>query len=168
MWDQIADGIRKEFSDISDVDAITRLTVRLTFACLLGAMIGWERERSGKSAGLRTHMLVCLGTAFVIAIPQQAGMELGDISRIIQGVMAGVGFVGAGAIIKQQETTKVEGLTSAASVWFVAGIGVAVGMGREASSVLATLLVLVILVLIPKVKSEDHKEHQGASNLIVE
>lgn len=151
MGEEILEGLRREFSDLPDTVSITQLTVRLLFACLLGGLIGFERERNRKAAGLRTHMLVCLGTAFVIAIPQQAGMEIGDLSRVIQGVMAGIGFIGAGAILKQDDGSKVEGLTSAASVWFVAGIGVSVGLGRETSSTLATLFVLIVLVLMPRV-----------------
>lgn len=153
MWEEIAQGLRQEFSDLPNLVSITRLMIRLAIACLLGGLIGWERERNGKAAGLRTHMLVCIGTAFVIAIPEQAGMEYMDLSRIIQGVMSGIGFIGAGAILKQDNGSKVEGLTSAASVWFTAGIGVSVGLGREASSMLATLIVLIVLALMPKVKA---------------
>lgn len=154
MWEEIMRGLRMEFSDLPNLVSITRLMVRLSIACLLGGLIGWERERNGKAAGLRTHMLVCIGTAFVIAIPEQAGMVYMDLSRIIQGVMSGIGFIGAGAILKQDNGSKVEGLTSAASVWFTAGIGVSVGLGREASSTLATLIVLIVLALMPKVKPE--------------
>jgi putative Mg2+ transporter-C (MgtC) family protein len=97
-------------------------------------------------------MLVCLGTAFVIAAAEQARMPFADISRIIQGIMAGIGFVGAGAIIKRTDKTKVEGLTTAASVWFTAAIGIVVGMGREASAVIGTLFALGVLALIPDPK----------------
>lgn len=150
MWDEIWQGMTQEFSDLPSWTSLTQITVRLVIACLLGGLIGYERERSGKAAGLRTHMLVCIGTAFVIAVPQQAGMALQDLSRVIQGVMSGIGFIGAGAILKQDNGSKVEGLTSAASVWFTAAIGISVGLGREASSTLATIVVLVVLVLIPK------------------
>ncbi len=144
-------GIVLEFSDLPSIESITRLSVRLLLACLLGGLIGYERESSGKSAGIRTHMLVCVGTAFVIAIPQQAEMVLTDLSRIVQGIMAGVGFIGAGTIIKNDQKIEIKGLTTAASIWFTAGIGVAAGFGRESSAALGTFLVLVILGFVPRI-----------------
>lgn len=138
-------GILLEFSDLPSIEGITRLAVRLLLALLLGGLIGYERERSGKSAGFRTHMVVCLGTAFFVAVPAQAGMTMEGLSRIIQGVAAGIGFIGAGCILKIEQEGRIEGLTTAASVWFTAAIGIAVGMGRDASAVLAAVLALVIL-----------------------
>ncbi|RYZ89469.1 MAG: MgtC/SapB family protein [Proteobacteria bacterium] len=158
MLDEIWQGVRQEFSDLPSWVTFAQLVVRLLIAALLGGLIGFERERSGKAAGLRTHMLVCIGTASVMAIPQQAGMGLEHLSRIIQGVMSGIGFIGAGAILKQGDGTKVEGITSAATVWFTAGIGVAAGIGRETSATLATMMVLGVLVLIPKVKPSGRHE----------
>ncbi|RYZ90164.1 MAG: MgtC/SapB family protein [Proteobacteria bacterium] len=157
MMDEIWQGVRQEFSDLPSWMTFTQLVVRLLIAAILGGLIGFERERSGKAAGLRTHMLVCIGTASVMAIPEQAGMGLENLSRIIQGVMSGIGFIGAGAILKPDDGSKVEGITSAASVWFTAGIGVAAGLGREASATLATGMVLIVLVLIPKVKASNKK-----------
>lgn len=151
MWDQIAEGFRREFSDLPGIVATTQLMLRLLLASFLGGLIGYERESHGKSAGLRTHMLVCIGTAFVMAIPQQAGMDYTDLARIIQGVLSGIGFIGAGTILKSENLGKVEGLTTAASIWFTAAIGISVGMGREASATIGTLIVLTVLSLIPTV-----------------
>jgi putative Mg2+ transporter-C (MgtC) family protein len=150
--EEVWEGIAAEFSDLPSIESAARLFVRLMLGALLGGLIGYEREWRGKDAGLRTHMLVCLGTAFVIAAAEQARMPFADISRIIQGIMAGIGFVGAGAIIKRTDKTKVEGLTTAASVWFTAAIGIVVGMGREASAVIGTLFALGVLALIPDPK----------------
>lgn len=152
MLEEILEGIAAEFSDLPSLESATRLFVRLILGAVLGGLIGYEREWRGKDAGLRTHMLVCLGTAFVIAAAERAHMPFSDISRIIQGIMAGIGFVGAGAIIKRTDKSKVEGLTTAASVWFTAAIGIVVGMGREASAVIGTLFALGVLALIPDPK----------------
>lgn len=152
MWEEIWQGIQAEFSDLPSVESITRLFVRLMLGAVLGGLIGYEREWRGKDAGLRTHMLVCLGTAFVVAAAEQARMPFADISRIIQGIMAGIGFVGAGAIIKRTDKSKIEGLTTAAAVWFTATIGIVVGMGREASAVIGTVFALSVLALIPESK----------------
>ncbi|HET9236736.1 MAG TPA: MgtC/SapB family protein [Oligoflexus sp.] len=152
MWEEIWEGIQAEFSDLPSIESATRLFVRLMLGAVLGGLIGYEREWRGKDAGLRTHMLVCLGTAFVVAAAEQARMPFADISRIIQGVMAGIGFVGAGAILKRTDKSKIEGLTTAAAVWFTATIGIVVGMGREASAVIGTVFALSVLALIPESK----------------
>jgi len=142
--------IQSEFSDLSDVPQFSRVVLRLTLASVLGGLLGFEREQRGKDAGLRTHMLVASGAALFVLIPQQAGVTDGDLMRVLQGLVAGVGFLCAGSIIKSDETKQVKGLTTAAGIWFTAAIGVAAGMGREASAVLSTLLALGILLLVPK------------------
>jgi putative Mg2+ transporter-C (MgtC) family protein len=123
----------------------------MLLATLLGGLLGYQRERQGKEAGLRTHMLVALGSAFFVLIPLQAGMPLGDLSRVLQGLIAGIGFLLAGAILKQQVEGQIHGLTTAAGLWLTAAVGVAVGMGREASAMLGTALALIILALLPRV-----------------
>ena len=148
MWQQVLDTLRDEFSDLPDVTQWTRLLVRLGLAVLLGALIGYERERRDSAAGLRTHMLVALGTALFVLVPQQAGLSAADLSRVIQGVVAGVGFLGAGAVIKHAESGVVQGLTTAAGIWATAAIGVAVGLGREATAIASTVIVVVILGLL--------------------
>ena len=147
-WQQSWITIQQEFSDLGDVDSITRLVVRLLVAIVLGGILGYERESVGASAGLRTHMLVSLGSALFVLIPLQAGMGITDLSRVLQGVTAGIGFLGAGAILKQRDNNDVKGLTTAASVWMTAAIGVAAGMGREGTAVLSALFGLVILAFI--------------------
>ena len=147
-WQQVLLTIQEEFSDLGDVDDITRIVVRLLVAVVLGGLLGYERESVGASAGLRTHMLVSLGSALFVLIPLQAGMKIEDVSRVLQGVTAGIGFLGAGAILKQRDNNDVKGLTTAASVWMTAAIGVAAGMGREGTAVLSALFGLVILAFI--------------------
>ncbi len=149
-------AVREEFSDLGDAGDLTRVVVRLTVAVVLGAMLGYERESVGASAGLRTHMLVSLGSALFVLIPLQAGMPLMDVSRVVQGVTAGVGFLGAGAILKSQSENQITGLTTAAGVWLTAAVGVAAGMGREGTAVLSALFALAILSLL-KFKSRRAK-----------
>ena len=149
MWlDQSWMTIQQEFSDLGNVEDITRLIVRLLVAVLLGGLLGYERESVGASAGLRTHMLVSLGSALFVLIPLQAGMEVSDLSRVLQGVTAGIGFLGAGAILKQTDKNDIKGLTTAASVWLTAAVGIAAGMGREATAVVSALIALVILSIL--------------------
>ncbi len=137
-----------EFSDISDASQATRVVVRLLVAVVLGAALGYERERRGKSAGLRTHMLVSLGGALFVLAPLQAGMTVADVSRVIQGIITGIGFLGAGAIIKLDNEALIKGLTSAANIWMAAAIGIAAGLGQEMIAVFSTLLALFILSVL--------------------
>jgi putative Mg2+ transporter-C (MgtC) family protein len=148
VWNEIASTIQQEFSDIPDVANLTRIILRLSMAILLGGVIGYERETRGMAAGLRTHMLVALGAAMFVMVPAQAGMNVADMSRVLQGVIAGIGFLGAGAIIKLQNEHEIKGLTTAASIWLTAAIGISAGMGREATAVVSTLLALVILSML--------------------
>lgn len=150
FWSSVLSALRQEFADVADVEQATRIVVRLLIAALLGGLLGWERERTGKAAGVRTHMLVALGAALFVLIPQQAGVSDTDMSRVIQGVVAGIGFLCAGTIIKGRDEEDVQGLTTAAGIWLTAAIGVGVGLGREASAVLSTLLALAILHWLPR------------------
>lgn len=127
--------IAHEFSDLSLPQA-TQLMVRLLVAALMGGLLGWERERADKPAGLRTHILVAMGSAAFVAIPSQIGNDPAAQARILGGLISGIGFLGAGCIIKSEEKGRVEGLTTAAGIWLTAGVGVAAGLGRDASSVL--------------------------------
>jgi len=155
MTDAVMEALRAEFSDVSDPGQLTRIVTRLLLAALLGGALGYEREKSGKAAGLRTHMLVAIGAALFVLVPQQAGMAVGDMSRVIQGIVTGVGFLGAGAIIKHASEQSVQGLTTAAGVWMTAAIGIACGLGREATAALSTVLALVVLMAVPHLVGKD-------------
>ncbi len=156
-WNEVWLTVQQEFSDLGDASSITRVVLRLLVAVALGAMLGYERESIGASAGLRTHMLVSLGSALFVLIPLQAGMSIGDVSRVLQGVTAGVGFLGAGAILKSQKEGEITGLTTAASVWLTSAVGISAGMGREATAVLSALLALVILSLLRRSDKDKNK-----------
>jgi putative Mg2+ transporter-C (MgtC) family protein len=151
VWQQISNTVVTEFSDLKDVSEITTLIIRLLMAALLGGILGFEREQRGKAAGIKTHMLVAIGSALFVLIPQQAGLSEQELSRVMQGIIAGIGFLGAGAILKGNDEKDLKGLTTAAGIWLTAAIGVAAGLGRESSAILCTLLALVILVTMPKV-----------------
>ncbi len=152
FWQQVGSTIVAEFSDLNDVTELTRVSVRLLIAALLGGILGFEREQRGKSAGIKTHMLVCIGAALFVLIPQQAGIIAeADLSRVMQGIISGIGFLGAGAILKGDDEKNLKGLTTAAGIWLTAAIGVAAGLGRESSAILCTLLALMVLLIIPKI-----------------
>jgi putative Mg2+ transporter-C (MgtC) family protein len=152
VWGDVYSTLRSEFADIPDVAELTRVLTRLTLAIVLGGLIGFEREAAGKAAGLRTHMLVALGSALFVLVPLMAGMQVADMSRVLQGVASGIGFLGAGAIIKLNNEENIQGLTTAASIWTVAAIGVACGLGRESTAVVGTLFGLVILQVLYRLK----------------
>jgi putative Mg2+ transporter-C (MgtC) family protein len=150
-WQGMVNMVMAEFSDLPDIIEFARVILRLAIAAALGGLLGWERERSGKAAGARTHMLVSTGAALLVLVPQQMDMSDADLSRVIQGIVTGVGFLGAGTILKGTSEQNVQGLTTAAGLWFTAAIGITAGLGREASAVLSTLLALIILHLVPRV-----------------
>jgi len=154
--------IQQEFSDIPDLAEATVIVLRLGVASVLGALIGLDRERKGKEAGLRTHMMVSLGAALFILVPLRAGMALADSSRVLQGIIAGIGFLGAGAILKQDDHGHIKGLTTAASIWVAAAVGIAAGMGRETTAILGTLAALFILAVMAR--AERHIDPDTSAN----
>jgi putative Mg2+ transporter-C (MgtC) family protein len=163
VWQTILSTLRDEFAELNDPEQLTRVAVRLIVAVALGAVVGYERERRGKTAGLRTHMLVALGVALVIVSAEQYGVEPGDISRVIQGLFAGIGFLGAGAILKLDEKERIKGLTTAAGIWATAAIAAAAGLGRDATAVLATVLAYGILSVLGKLEQRLEREEDEAA-----
>ncbi|MBN9411016.1 MAG: MgtC/SapB family protein [Burkholderiales bacterium] len=154
---QITDTLASEFSDVPDLAQVTRIVVRLGLAALLGGLLGWEREHKGKAAGVRTHMLVAMGAAIFVLVPQQAGILPADMSRVIQGVVAGIGFLCAGTILKGRDEEHVRGLTTAAGVWLTAAIGIGCGLGREVTAILSTALALLVLAVVPLFVKDERK-----------
>jgi putative Mg2+ transporter-C (MgtC) family protein len=148
-WQEVGDTVVEEFADLTDAAQATRIVLRLTVAALLGGLLGIEREHKGKAAGIRTHMLVAMGSALFVLVSQQAGIIATDMSRVIQGLIAGIGFLGAGTILKGHAEEKVQGLTTAAGIWMTAAIGMAAGLGLEVTAVLSTLLALGIFSVVP-------------------
>ena len=126
--------------------------LRFLLAVALGAAIGYQRERAGKAAGMRTLILVSSGAAlFTLVSIYGFGAEGVDISRVAAGVVVGVGFLGAGVILRGEREEEVAGLTTAATIWVTAAIGLAAGAGMYLPSVIATVVILGIL-LLPKIR----------------
>jgi len=140
FWEELTSGLPNERQ-------LVHVIIRLVAATLLGAIVGLQRERAGKPAGLRTHILVTLGTAVFVLACSGVGMSSDGLSRVIQGIVTGIGFIGAGSILKLNEERDIKGLTTAASVWMTAAIGVAVGLGSLGVALLSTLFTLIILAL---------------------
>jgi putative Mg2+ transporter-C (MgtC) family protein len=166
MWEQITAMVAQEFSDLPDVAEATRIVLRLALAALLGGLLGIEREAKGKAAGVRTHMMVAMGAAMFVLASLQFDIQPADMSRVLQGVIAGVGFLGAGTILKGDAESQVKGLTTAAGIWMTAAIGVAAGMGKEATAVLATLLTLAILASLPLIAALFERKDADAGRAI--
>lgn len=138
------------------------VALRLLMATLIGCGIGLDRELRGKSAGMRTHALVALGAALIVIVTIRIGPgnieHVDAISRAIQGIIAGVGFLGAGAILKTgTEGEMVLGLTTAASIWVVACLGVACGAGQWEVSFIGLLIALLILIVGTVVERFFHR-----------
>jgi putative Mg2+ transporter-C (MgtC) family protein len=150
MWHEVWQGIQADFTDVPSIAELTQITVRLLLAAVLGGLLGIQRELIGKAAGLRTHMLVAMGAAFFTLIPVQAGMPLTDLSRVFQGIITGIGFLGAGTILQLKKQEQILGLTTAAGLWLTAAIGIAAGMGREVSAIVGTVLAFLILAFFPR------------------
>ena len=143
--------------------SVVDLIVRLSTATAIGGLIGIDREARGKPAGLRTHALVSLGAALVTVVTiRLTDPGVGDpnaISRAIQGIVAGVGFLGAGAILKTNGTEMevVRGLTTAATIWLVASLGIACGAGQWHAAVIAVCFALVILIVGGPIEGLVHR-----------
>jgi putative Mg2+ transporter-C (MgtC) family protein len=142
------DGAGWDVFRLPEAEQAARVLARLLLAIVLGAALGWERERRGKAAGLRTHMLVALGAALFVLAPLESGASPGDMTRAVQGVATGIGFVGAGAVLKRTRAREIRGLTTAASIWLTAAVGMAVGIGRLWIPVAGAVLALVILAAL--------------------
>ncbi len=128
------------------------MLLRLLLASLAGAAVGWNRHRAGKPAGVGTHAVVALGASLFVAVPALAGAQHVDaLSRAIQGVATGVGFLGAGEIFRDPaDGTRVSGLTSAAALWATAALGIVIASGSLFGAISATVLVLAVLELAPR------------------
>ena len=140
---------------VPDTRTAVRVVARLVAALLAGAVIGMQREHKHKPAGLRTHMLVCFGTALFVVAAVEADRASDATSRIIQGVVTGIGFLGAGAIIKLEGTNEIRGLTTAAGIWLTAAIGVTMGLGQLGIGIVATVFAWVVLALVIKLEPRN-------------
>jgi putative Mg2+ transporter-C (MgtC) family protein len=136
------------------------IVIRLLAATLLGALVGLQRERAGKPAGLRTHMLVCIATSLIVLAGSGVGMTTDGLSRVIQGIVTGVGFVGAGSILKISQEHQIRGLTTAAGLFITAAIGISTGIGAIGLAIIGTILAIIVLAL-ERVEDAWHKDRKN-------
>ena len=141
IWEELSYGF-------PDFRQFAHVIIRLIASVLLGAAVGLQRERAGKPAGIKTHILATLGTSVFVLACSGYGMSSDGLSRVIQGIVTGIGFLGAGAILKLDEKRDIKGLTTAASIWISAAIGVAVGLGALGLALLGTALTLIVLSVL--------------------
>ncbi|MGB7207398.1 MAG: MgtC/SapB family protein [Pyrinomonadaceae bacterium] len=139
LWNELTFGMpdRRQFIQV---------LVRLTASILIAGIIGLQRESAGKSAGLRTHVLVSLGSTLFVIGAISAGMREDAISRVIQGIITGIGFIGAGTILKREKNVK--GLTTSAGLWTTCAIGVVIGLGELGIAFLAAFLAFIVLTVL--------------------
>ena len=137
-----------------------QILLRLVAAVLFGFLVGMQREKAGKPAGVRTHMLVSLGTSVVVLACAGMGMQYDAQSRVIQGIVTGIGFIGAGSILKLSEERDIQGLTTAAGLWLTAAIGIACGVGTLGIALIAAVLTFILLALAGVIESRREKEEK--------
>lgn len=163
LWQELSFGF-------GDLEQLIRVSIRLVAATALGAMIGYEREKAGKAAGLRTHMLVTLGTAVFVLAGSGFGMTSEGLSRVIQGIVTGIGFIGAGSILKINDERYIKGLTTSAGIWMASAVGVAVGLGELGLAMLATVITVIVLTIVkyaepaPATAAEDGRTTRTDKN----
>jgi len=151
---EIGQALAREFA-LPDAGTTTVIVVRLLTAAVLGGMLGMERESKGRAAGLKTHILVSIGSALFVMAPLLSGISPGDVTRVMQGIVSGIGFLGAGAIIKLEKDERIEGLTTAAGIWMVSAVGMAAGMGMEVMALVTTLIALAVVNTLPRFMRDD-------------
>jgi putative Mg2+ transporter-C (MgtC) family protein len=146
---QISQSLAAEFA-LPDVGMLTVILSRLLVALVLGGALGLERESKGRAAGLKTHILVSVGSALFVMAPLLAGVSAADVTRVMQGIVSGIGFLGAGAILKLDKEERVHGLTTAAGIWMTAAIGMAAGMGMSMLAMASTVIALLVVSTLPR------------------
>ena len=156
IWQDLTNGIGGGVE-------LTRIIFRLTMALVAGAAIGYQREWEGKAAGLRTHALVSGGACLLVIASASSGMSPEGLSRVVQGIVTGIGFLGAGNILKLSQEHLVKGLTTAAGIWVTAAIGVAIGLGTVGLALIGTALAIVILAIVKPLEASLLKGHISES-----
>ena len=148
LWEELTRGLT------SGAEA-ERVLLRMVVAVVLGGLVGIQREQAGKPAGLRTHMLVSLATAVVVLACAGMGMQYDAQSRVIQGIVTGIGFIGAGSILKLSEEREIQGLTTAAGLWLTAAIGIACGVGTIGIALITAVVTVIVLALAGVIETRE-------------
>lgn len=148
----------QELSDVlPPVGQVVRVALRLGGSLIIGTVIGLQRELTHKPAGLRTHLLVALGSTLLVVAAVNADMKSADISRVIQGLITGIGFLGGGTILKLTQEHEIRGLTTAAGIWLTAAASIAVGLGMFVDAFIGVLFALIVLSAVGKL-AEKHAD----------
>ncbi len=152
----------------NDLPGLIDLVIRLSTAVGLGGILGIERQFHGRWAGLRTHMTVSMGAATftVLALTVVGGDDKQDLTRVIQGIAAGIGFLGAGTILKLSDKMEVKGLTTASAIWLAAAVGTAAGLGEYGVAIATTVITMIILALFRPI--EKYFDRRGSVDSDVE
>ena len=153
LWQEVA-------ASLPDSVEIARIVVRLLVAVVLGGILGLQRAHVGKAAGVRTHTLVSLGAAIVVLLPHLIEMSSADVSRIIQGILTGIGFIGGGVILKMSEQHQIVGITTAASIWLAAILGIVTGTGRLSLAIVGAILAFIILSVFGWLENKMFGRHE--------
>lgn len=153
IWNELTYGL-------PNATQLAHVVIRLLAATVLGGIVGFQRERVGKAAGLRTHILVASGSALFVLAATGSGMSSEGLSRVVQGLATGIGFIGAGAILKLSETREIQGLTTAAGLWMTAAIGVSVGLGGLGLALLSTALTWIVLASMGRIELRLEKRQK--------
>lgn len=143
LWQELSRSVPR-------ADQVVRVALRLVGALIVGTIIGLQRELTHKPAGLRTHLLVALGSALLVVAAVNSGLQSADVSRVIQGLITGIGFLGGGTILKLTREHEIRGLTTAAGIWLTAAASVAVGLGEFADAFIGVLFALIVLTAVGK------------------
>ena len=155
--------LKEMLSGLPDAQQLVRTLIRLLLAMFAGAIIGAQREYHRKPAGLRTHILVSLSATLIVLGPLEFGMASADISRIIQGLITGISFLGGGVILKRQEGHEIHGLTTAAGILMTAAVGLIIGLGRLGLAIISLILTLMTLSLLRAIEDrlgkKERKDH---------
>ena len=150
LWVELTGGLTNQ-------DRFLRVAIRLLGAILLGGLIGLQRVSPRKPSALRTHILVCLGTTVVLLACSAAMISLEASSRVVQGILTGIGFIGAGSILKLTEEHLVHGLTASARIWTTTAVGIAIGLGQVGIALITTVLITSILGILAALERRTEK-----------
>lgn len=160
IWGELTAGL-------PDSAQLVHVLIRLVAAIVVGAVIGFQREQAGKEAGLRTHILVSLGTTLFVLAAAGSGMSSDGVSRVVQGLATGIGFIGAGAIMKLERERSIHGLTTSAGIWMTAAIGVAIGLGGLGLALISTFAAWIVLSVLGRLElNADVKQLEKEDNKI--
>jgi putative Mg2+ transporter-C (MgtC) family protein len=157
LWEELTAGL-------ANPDDLLRVAIRLIAAIVCGGIMGLKRVSPQKPAGLRTHILVCLGTTVLLLLCSAAALSPEGTSRVIEGVVIGIGFLGAGSILKLSEEHLIHGLTASARIWTTAVVGTAVGLGRIGIALITAVLTVLILWAIGMLEGRVQKRLPEKAN----